>query len=131
MLSKAMASMELSTKLMLLAGLAFVLWFAGKELARSTAVTREAIGQVVWLGDASYDASTPGVGMRAGTNRHVAQDGVRVLVEGSSEPLEFTDRGSSLRQLAQGDRVRVAYREGGFMFWHQVSLLRIEKVGAQ
>jgi hypothetical protein len=114
---------------MLFAVLACALWLAGKSLAKRGAESHEALGRVVWLGDASYDASVPGVGMRAGTKRHIAQAGVRVLLDGTPEPLEFISRGgSSLRQLTSGDRVRVAYREGGWLMWHEVSLTRIEKL---
>jgi hypothetical protein len=117
-----------STKLSLLAVLACVLGPGCTRLVLSGSEPQQALGHVVWVGDASYDASTPAVGMRAGTKRRIVQIGVRVLFDGRSEPLEFVERGSRLQKLTAGDRVRVTYREGAWLFWHEASLVKIEKL---
>mgnify|MGYP003444413398 CR=1 FL=1 len=125
----AMGSIASSTKLMLVGLAATAMWLGGKHVASSSAAEQEGLGRVVWAGDASYDTGTPGVGMRAKTTRRVPQAGVHVLLDGRSEPLEFSERsGSRLQRLAAGDRVRISYREGGFLFWHELRLLRIEKL---
>lgn len=85
---------------------------------------------MLWVGDASYVVGKPAVGMRASSTRKVPMVGVRVQLDGISEPLSYSSRtGSSLRQLAPGQRVRVTYREQAGLFGREMAVVRIAAEG--
>ena len=108
---------------------AYAVWAFGGFLAKRAAQPREGLGQVVWVGDDSYSSGSPGSGMHASASHRVERDGARVLLDGSSEPVEYTTGpNSALRRLAVGERVRVNYRQGTWLFWEALSVTAISKL---
>lgn len=109
----------------------FGIWFLGDVVVRRTATAHQAAGEVVWIGDASYENHRSGVGMQASSSQRVMQDGMRMQIDGRPKLLEHTGARGSFGRFSKGDRVRVDFREGGFLFWSHVHVSRIEKLAAE
>ena len=107
----------------------FAVWGLGEFVAKQTARHEEASASVLWAGDDSYDSGSPGVGMHASSSHRVERDGVRLLIDGVPEPVQYsTGPGSGLRKLSAGERVRVQYRRGTFLFWDSVAVTKVSEL---
>ena len=107
----------------------YVVWELGRFAARHTAQRFEALASVVWLGDASYEQGAPGYNGHASASHRVWQDGVHLLLDGIPEPgVSTTGPNGGLRDLSVGDRVRVRYRRGTWLFWEELSVMQVSKL---
>jgi hypothetical protein len=102
-------------------------YFLGDYVAERAAQPFEGLATIVWVGDGSTSRSS-GTGHRGGANGEIRiwQDGARVLVDGFSEPLMYRANPNSLTSwLHAGDRVRVKYNRGTFLFWESMYIANI------
>jgi len=101
----------------------------GRYGARRAAQRYESLATVLWLGDASYDHGAPAYNGHASATHHVWQDGVHLQIDGLAEPATYEAGATGgLRNLSVGERVRVRYRRGAFLFWQEMRVLGVSKL---
>lgn len=106
---------------------AWLVNFLGEQAARSAAASFEGLATIVWVGDASSIRDL-GTAYKGGAHARVRtwQDGAQVLIDGLSEPVMHRGNPNTLTTwLHAGDRVRVKYKRGTFLFWENVDIIKL------
>ena len=108
---------------------AWAVYTYGFFAAQDAAQPFETLGTVTWVGDASSDRGASSYNGHASASHHVWEDGVHLQLDGITEPVVYTagpTRG--LRRLMVGERVRVKYRHGTWLFWEEMSVSDVAKL---
>ena len=117
---------KLKVALLAIAG-AWLLHFLGDQAARRAAQPFEGFATIVWVGDGSTTRSV-NTGRKGSATGEIRtwQDGALVQVDGVSEPIMYRANPNTLTSwLHAGDRVRVKYRRGSFLFWQSMDVSKV------
>ena len=106
---------------------AWALYALGDYAAARAAQPFEGSATIVWVGDGSTARNVGARRIGGATARvNVLQDGALVLIDGVSEPLMYRANLGTLRSwLHAGDRVRVKYTHGTFLFWQSIDVRNV------
>jgi hypothetical protein len=113
-------------------GGAWLVYFLGDVAASRAAQKFEGLATIVWVGDGSTTRSV-GNGHRGGATSEIRiwQDGALVRVDGFSEPIMYRANPNTLTSwLHAGDRVRVKYTRGTFLFWESMDVRNVMTLNA-
>jgi hypothetical protein len=108
-------------------GGAGLLYYLGHQAAWRASQPFEGLATIVWVGDGSTSRSV-GTGHKGGANGEIRVwlDGARVLVDGFSDPLTYQANPNTLTSwLHAGDRVRVTFKRGTFLFWESMYITNV------
>jgi hypothetical protein len=111
---------------------AWLVHFLGNHAAWRAAQPFEALATITWVGDGSTIRRV-GTAYKGGATGRIRdwEDGALVLVDGFSDPIMYRAKPSSLTSwLHAGDRVRVKYKRGDFLFWESMHVSNVTTLTA-